>query len=177
MRSVTRQMLGATIAVCFAAAPADAQSSVPVRDPLPSADLSWSMLSLSGQRVTLEAFRGRVILVNSWATWCEPCVAELRSLRELRAAIPDTSLVFVLVAPQQRVSVQSFVRRRALSLPVYLETSPAPAVYQFEAVPTTWIIDRDGRIALRHRGARNWNTPAVRAQLAALLGTPASGQP
>lgn len=136
----------------------------PARDTTssPMADLDWSLLTLGGERRTLASFRGRVLIVNSWATWCEPCVAELQSLQALRAAVADTSLVFVLVAAQRREPVAAFVRRRSLQLPVYLEASPAPPVYRLDAVPTTWIIDRDGRIVLRHRGARNWNAPAMR---------------
>ncbi|HYW51826.1 MAG TPA: TlpA disulfide reductase family protein [Gemmatimonadaceae bacterium] len=133
------------------------------------ADLGWSLLTLDGERRTLSSFRGRVLIVNSWATWCEPCVAELRSLQALRTAVADTSLVFVLVAAQRREPVATFVRRRSLQLPVYLEATPAPPVYRFDAVPTTWIIDRHGRIVLRHRGARDWGTPAMREFVQRLL--------
>ena len=123
------------------------------------ADFSWRLLTLGGERLTLAAFRGRVIVINSWATWCEPCVAELRSLTALRNAVPDTGVVFVLIAPQQREPVRQFVTRRGLALPVYLETSRPPSVFRFEAVPTTWIIDRRGAIVFRHRGAARWDLP------------------
>ncbi|MDZ7632630.1 MAG: TlpA disulfide reductase family protein [Gemmatimonadaceae bacterium] len=138
-------------------------------DTLPRADLSWSMRTLDGERLTLERFRGRVILINSWATWCEPCVAELSSMQVLRDAIADASLVFALVTPQRKEPVAEFVRRRALRLPVYLEMSQAPAVYRFDAVPTTWIVDREGRIVFRHRGAMRWDTPAVQRFVRSLL--------
>lgn len=137
------------------------------------ADFSWTLLSLSGERTTLDAFRGRVLVINSWATWCEPCVAELRTFQALRAAIPDSALQFVLVASQRREPVAQFVRRRRLQLPVFLEASAAPTVYAFEAVPTTWIIDRSGRIVFRHRGAMRWDTPAVQAFVRELLDSPA----
>ncbi len=156
-----RRALCVALGFGFAIRHANAQSASTDSDTLVRADLSWAMMSLAGERITLEAFRGKVIIVNSWATWCEPCVAELRSLTALRAAVPDSALVFVLVAPQQRPAVHSFVRRRGLRLPVYLEMAPAPPGYRFEAVPTTWIIDRDGHIALRRRGAMRWDTPTM----------------
>ncbi len=140
------------------------------------ADFSWSMFSLSGVPVSLDAFRGRVVIVNSWATWCEPCVAELGSFAQLRNAVSDTGLVFVMVAPQRKEPVQAFVRRRRLTLPVFLERTPAPAVYRFEAVPTTWIIDRDGYIALRRRGAMRWDTPAMEAFVRTLLAQTPAGE-
>ena len=150
-------------------------AQVPARTPdnAPRADLRWSVQSLRGVTQTLEPFRGRVMIINAWATWCEPCVAELRSFAALRALVPDTSLMFVLVAAQRREPVVEFVRRRRLTLPVYLEATPAPAGYRFDAVPTTWIIDRAGRIAWQHRGAMRWDTEAVRTLLTALLGVPA----
>lgn len=149
-------------------------AQVPARTPddAPSADFGWALETMDGRQQTLEAFRGRVVVINAWATWCEPCVAELRSFTALRAAVPDSGLVFALVASQRREPVAAFIRRRRLALPVYLELTPAPRVYDFNAVPTTWIIDRTGRIAFRHRGAMRWDTDAVQALLRALLAEP-----
>lgn len=149
-------------------------AQIPERAPedAPSAELRWAVQTMQGQTVTLEQFRGRVLIVNAWATWCEPCVAELQSFAALRAAVPDSALVFAMVAAQRREPVAAFVRRRRLTLPVYLELSPAPRVYGFDAVPTTWIIDRAGRIAFRHRGAMRWDTDAVRTLVTNLLAGP-----
>lgn len=167
-----RAVISVACAASVAAGAVHAQSAPGLRDTLDPADLSWSIMSLTGERRTLESFRGRVIIINSWATWCEPCVAELKSLAALRAAVPDSGLVFALVAAQRQQPVADFVRRRSLRLPVYLELSMAPAVYRFEAVPTTWIVDRLGRIAFRRRGAMAWDTPQVRALVTTLLRQP-----
>ncbi len=157
----------------LATATIGAQPMPAASENFPRADLRWSVFTMNGDQRSLEAFRGRVVLINSWATWCEPCVAELRSLTALRTQVPDSGLVFALVAAQRREPVADFVRRRRLSLPVYLEASPAPAVYRFDAVPTTWIIDRAGRIVYRRRGAMRWDTPAVQALVTRLLAEPA----
>jgi thiol-disulfide isomerase/thioredoxin len=133
---------------------------------------AWTVFTLQGERRSLESLRGRVIVVNSWATWCEPCVAELRTLQNLRDSIPDAELAFALIAPQRREPVAQFVRRRGLKLPVYLEAAPPPASFRFEAVPTTWILDRSGKIVLLHRGAKRWDTAAVIAQIRGLLAAP-----
>lgn len=171
-----RALIGVACVASVAGGAAHAQSAPDFRDTLDRADLSWSIMSLSGERRTLESFRGRVIIINSWATWCEPCVAELKSLTALRDAVPDSGLVFALVAAQRQQPVADFVRRRALRLPVYLELGMAPAVYRFEAVPTTWIVDRSGRIAFRRRGAMRWDTPQVRALVTTLLRQPGPPQ-
>ena len=169
---VLRRVMRLCTLLPLLAAAVRAQSAPGSRDEFPRADLRWSVFTLSGEQHTLEAFRGRVVLINSWATWCEPCVAELQSLSTLRAQVPDSALVFALVAAQRREPVTDFVRRRRLTLPVYLEATPAPAVYRFDAVPTTWIFDRAGRIVFRRRGAMRWDTPAVRALVIRLLAEP-----
>ncbi len=150
-------------------------AQVPARTPgdAPLADLRWTLQALDGRSHTLERYRGRVLVVNAWATWCEPCVAELASFAALRDAVRDTALVFAMIASQRREPVAAFVRRRRLVLPVFLESSPAPPVYAFDAVPTTWIIDKAGRIAFRHRGAMRWDTEAVRTLVVTLLSAPA----
>ncbi len=168
-----RQVVPALCMLLLHGASLGAQVPARAPDDAPRADLRWSMQPLHGLTQTLEPYRGRVMVINAWATWCEPCVAELRSFAALRALVPDTSLVFVLVAAQRREPVAAFVRRRQLTLPVYLEATPAPAGYRFDAVPTTWIIDRAGRIAWQHRGAMRWDTEAVRTLLTALLAAPA----
>ncbi len=131
-------------------------------------DFAWTFRALDGAPVTLEVFRGRLIVLTAWATWCEPCVAEMQSLQALRASVRDSSVAFVLLSPEREEPVRRFLARRAVTLPAYLEWSKAPAVFGFSAVPMTWIIDPSGRVVLRHRGARRWDTPAVRALLDSL---------
>jgi thiol-disulfide isomerase/thioredoxin len=158
---------------------AGAQGDSPRAPVAAVADTTWRWQRLDGSVVTPATFRGSVVLVNMWATWCEPCVAELRSLGALRSAVADSTLVFALVAPQQRVPVAAFVARRRVTLPVYLEASPAPAMYGLSAVPTTWILDHTGRVVFTHRGARRWDVPEVIALLDSLVRvareTPPSG--
>lgn len=168
-RAVTCISSGVLSGVLSCVAAGAASTVLRAQPVLPRADLRWSVLTLAGDTRTLESLRGRVIVINSWATWCEPCVAELGSLAALRRAIPDTSLAFALIAAQRREPVADFVRRRRLTLPVYLEATRAPEVYRFNAVPTTWIVDRAGRIALRRRGAARWDTPEMLALVRTLL--------
>lgn len=136
--------------------------------PLSPSDFAWKFRALDGTPTTLDAFRGRVIVLTAWATWCEPCVAELRSLQALQQSVRDSGIAFVLVSSERAEPVQRFLVRRALSLSSYLEWSKAPAVFDFRAVPMTWIIDPAGTLVLRHRGARRWDTPDVRAFLDSL---------
>ncbi len=136
-------------------------------------DYSWRMRALDGRTVALEEFRGRVVFLNVWATWCRPCVAELASIQAAADSLAGDDVVFLLVAPEGRRSVERFVRRRGLRLPVLLEHDPIPALFGLRAIPTTYVVGRDGRIALRHRGAAAWDAPAAIAALRSLAAEPA----
>lgn len=140
--------------------------------PLP---LDWKVRALDGTDVSLDAFRGRPIFLNLWATWCAPCVAELGSIARLRdslAAQGRDDIVFLLVAPETRRSVQRFRARRPVELPLFVELDPLPAALGIRAVPSTWLIDGSGRIAAVHRGAREWDAPDAVALVRRVLPAP-----
>jgi thiol-disulfide isomerase/thioredoxin len=130
--------------------------------------IDWPWMRLDGTRTSLAALRGRPMVVNLWATWCEPCIAELPSLARLAAQVGDTSVVFVLVAADREARVREFVARRKVTLPVIVELAHAPEALGVTMVPTTWLIDAEGRIVMQHRGARAWDTPEMVARVRAL---------
>lgn len=155
-----RLTLAAVLVLAACAAPAVAQEESTAPD--------WRLRTLDGREVTLAALAGRPLVVNAWATWCLPCVAELRSFERLAEALSGEDVGFVMVAPQDRGAVASWVRARGYELPFYVEETRAPATLGLEAVPTTWILDSDGRVVLRHRGAAEWDRAEVRALLRSL---------
>ena len=130
-----------------------------------AADFDWVLRSADGAELRLEAYRGRVLFLNLWATWCVPCVAELGSIERLAASLADTDVAFLLVSPESSDAVRSFARRLGIGLPVLTEATRAPRAWGVEAVPTTWIVDGAGRIVLKRRGAADWDAPGARALL------------
>ena len=135
------------------------------------ADFDWTIRTLDGEVVPFASFRGRVIFINVWASWCPPCVAELAGIERLRDALADTDVAFVLLSPEGPEPVERFLRAYGYrSLPVYLEHAPLPDAFGLEALPTTYIVDRSGAIVLRHRGAADWDRPEVGDFLRALAG-------
>lgn len=139
------------------------------------ADFDWVLRSRDGGSIRLEAYRGRVLFVNLWATWCVPCVAELGSIRRLAASLADTDVEFLLISPESPGTVHAFARRLEIGLPVLTEATRAPPAWGVEAVPTTWIVDAAGRIVLKRRGAAEWDTAEARALLRWLDGQSSSG--
>lgn len=134
--------------------------------PSEAAEYGWRLREVSGGTIDFAAFRGRPVLMNVWATWCPPCVAELGSLRALRDSVAADSIrasvAFVFVAPEPSERVAAFLAKTGLDIPAFVEIDPVPGSYDVQALPTTIVIDRHGQIVLRHRGAADWNTPAMR---------------
>jgi thiol-disulfide isomerase/thioredoxin len=122
------------------------------------------------ERLSFEAFRGEVVVLNAWATWCPPCVDEMDSFAALRDSVADTGVRFLFLTTEDREHVRRFLRLQGLDLPVAFERTRLPAAYGQFGLPTTWIIDREGRIVLRHPGAARWDTPEVEALLRHLAG-------
>jgi peroxiredoxin len=132
------------------------------------ADYDWRLTTLDGQTVSLADYRGEVVVINVWATWCAPCVREIESFARLRDALGDTPVRLLLVSPEQAEPVRRFARRYRHDLPFLLEAEPMPAAFDLRALPTTYVIDRAGRIVLKQRGAADWSAPAVVRYLAHL---------
>ncbi len=122
-----------------------------------------------GRRLSEEAFRGRFVLLNVWATWCPPCVKEMPSLDRLQAMKGDSGfeVVALSIDRQGLEVVQPFFQRTGLTrLAIYLdrEARSMPAL-KITGLPTTVLIDPAGREIARWPGAREWDQPATVAEI------------
>ena len=119
-------------------------------------------------------YRGQVVLLNLWATWCGPCEWEMPSLQALHNDFSSAGLNVVAVAvddPGFEQRVRDFVARKGLTFEILSEGSgKIEADYEARGIPATYLIGRDGLIRKRVAGASDWNSPANRALVAQLLG-------
>jgi len=118
--------------------------------------------------VPLASYRGRLVFVNFWATWCGPCVAEMPSLIALQRSVDPADIAFVSIAEDDTWQpVDAYLRRTPLPFDVYRDRPPR-VEDQFEttAYPTSFLIGRDGQALYRFNGGRNWDSPEVRELLA-----------
>jgi len=115
-----------------------------------------------GREITLAAFQGRVVLLNFWATWCAPCVREMPSLDRLQAALRDEGLAVVAVSQDfaGEDMVAPFFRRQNLEhLAIYLDGDGALAkAFGINGLPTTLLIDREGRVVGGLEGPAEWDS-------------------
>jgi thiol-disulfide isomerase/thioredoxin len=124
--------------------------------------------------VSFAQFAGRVLVLNFWATWCRPCVAELPSLERLQAASADLGVALACVMREKQEVVRSFVEKHAVALSVFLVEGEPPACFRGRAIPATFVLDKAGRIVMRHVGAARWDDPSVVTFVRGLAAAPGS---
>ena len=130
-----------------------------------------TLQDLAGANHALADYRGKVVLVNFWATWCEPCRDEMPSIERLRRSFPGRPFAVLavnLAEPETRI--RAFLEKMPLDFPVLLDrdTSVAKA-WRARILPATFIIGPDGRIRYSHLGELDWSQDSVRRAIAALL--------
>ena len=115
--------------------------------------------------VHLAGYRGRVVLLNFWATWCAPCVVELPSLLQLHRDNPDLAIIAVSVDEDADAYKQFLQRRHVDLITVRDPNESAPKLFRSEQWPETFLIDRTGVIRRKFIGAQDWSSPEIRAYL------------
>jgi len=126
-----------------------------VRNPDPAPEFKLS--GLDGKPVTLADSRGKVILLNFWATWCGPCRAEIPDLVELQNKYKDRLQILGLVVDDDdQDAIKDFVEKFGINYPVALATNDIRMHYGgIAALPTSFVLDAEGRIVQKHEGLRN----------------------
>lgn len=145
---------------------------VKTRDQRDAVAPAFVLPGLSGTPVHLSDHRGRVVLLNFWATWCPPCRAEMPSMEKLYQAYRDRGLVILAISGDRtsRSTVEAFVQELGVTFPILLD--PAGEVfaqYGVRGLPTSYLLDRRGRFVSAEAGARDWNGTAARRVVEALL--------
>lgn len=127
------------------------------------ADYNFPLTTLDGERVSLAEYKGKVIFMNLWATWCGPCIAEMPSIQGLYDQVDKENVVFVMVSlDDTMVKAQKFIDRKEYDFPVYMATKGIPDIYRTGSIPTTHIISPEGKIIYTKKGTANYNTKSFR---------------
>ncbi len=124
----------------------------------------WKLRSLDGEIVDFESFKGKKILVNFWATWCPPCIAEMPSFQALYNDYQDNA-VFLFVSNEKHPDLTKFITKYGYNLPIYQAITENPKALESNSLPTTFLTDENGHILIKKVGAANWNSEKVRILL------------
>lgn len=111
-----------------------------------------------GSEISLADLRGRVVLVNFWATWCKPCEDEMPSMEELYRRLGSKGFELVAVSVDEEVApVEEFKERMSITFPIALDPSQATSrLYQTTGFPESLLVDREGVVVERYVGPRDW---------------------
>ncbi len=149
----------------------DAAPLIPLGERKPAPELK--LHDIDGKRHDLAALRGKVVLVNFWATWCPPCRREMPSMQRLYQSLPrDAFEILAVNVGEDDGTVFAFTGTLDPSpaFPLLLDRdSEALRKWPAKGLPTSFVIDKQGRMALRAVGGREFDSPAVAAQFKALI--------
>jgi thiol-disulfide isomerase/thioredoxin len=144
----------------------------PSNPPVAAPDIVF--VDAGGGRHRLSEFRGHGMVINLWATWCVPCVAEMPSLAALSKTLAPADIAVLPLSSDRggADAVEAFFRKHAIAgLPVLLDPQGAAArAFGVEGIPTSVIIDKAGRERARLEGSADWSTPEAVAAVRKLVG-------
>ena len=125
-------------------------SSVKISEVAPD----FTLKSLTGSNLRLEEYRGQVVLINFWASWCGPCRQEMPILDRLHQRYEDTGFAVLGVNVEGKIKpAQEIVDKTNVTFPVLIDEGQAVSeLYDLEAMPSTIVVDRDGVVRYVHRG-------------------------
>jgi peroxiredoxin len=130
-------------------------------------------LEVNGKSMHLSDFRGKVVLLDFWASWCAPCVDETPSLVALQRDISQRGGIVLGVSMDDDPNAyRKFLEEHGVNFPTYLDASKSiPSTYGTSMYPEAYLIDRDGRIARKVIGPQDWTRPEMTSSIDALLPT------
>ncbi len=122
---------------------------------------TFSLKTIGGRTVDSMSLRGKVVVLNFWATWCAPCKEEMPALQRLQQSLPSAQFVVIAVtADQQRDAIALFAKTSGLTFPILLdESKDVSLAYGVRGLPMTVIIAQDGTLVGRAVGPRVWDAP------------------
>ncbi|MEK6538232.1 MAG: TlpA disulfide reductase family protein [Nitrospirota bacterium] len=133
----------------------------------------FTLKDITNKKVNLKDFRGKVVMLNFWATWCAPCREEMPSMEKLYRQFKDKGFVIIAVASGEEVnSVNKFIKQYNLTFPALIDSDyKVSDNYKVWALPTTYFINSRGQIIGKAQGGRDWDTKQATQYITSLLQT------
>lgn len=125
----------------------------------------------NGETVQLASLKGKVVFINFWATWCPPCIAEMPTIQTLYSEFKDhQEVLFMMVdVDDKRDKSQEFMDKRKFDLPIYTPVSSIPSSYLGGAIPTTIVLDKQGKIVFKHEGMGDFSNAEFKTFIKQLI--------
>ena len=122
----------------------------------------WKLRDTLGNNFDFQTAKGKVIVINFWATWCPPCIAEMPSMELLYKKYEDNNdVVFLFVSNEDVSVIKRFIFKKDYSFKVYQPLTKYPKEFNVSSIPRTFIISKKGEIVIDKSGAADWNNERV----------------
>jgi thiol-disulfide isomerase/thioredoxin len=125
-------------------------------------NFDFSIQDLQGNKIPFEQFRGKVIFLNLWATWCGPCRAEMAGIENLYSKTDKSKIEFVMLSldrDSDKNKVISYMQSKAFSFPGFMPSGYLPKQLKVPEIPTTFIVSKEGKIVRKEVGSMRYDTP------------------
>lgn len=140
---------------------------------VPSEARDFTLTDINNERISLKNYRGKIVMLNFWATWCTPCRQEMPSMEKLYRQFKDRGFVVVSVASgDDSKSVNAFIKEYNITFPALLDSNlEVTDHYKVWALPTTYFINPKGEIIGRVHGSRDWSTKEATQYITSIVQT------
>lgn len=130
---------------------------------------AFSFIDSEGKIVSSAEVKGKIVLINFWASWCPPCRAEMPSLNKLYLTLKDDSrFVFLFINEDEDINKGiNFIQKNNLAIPFYQQNAVSPELFG-GTLPTTIVLNKDGEIVLKHEGMADYDNQQFIDQLKSL---------
>ena len=137
----------------------------------PVEPIEFELASIKGAKIKLSSLKGKIVLLNFWATWCGPCRKEMPSMQRMYDKLKSEGLEILAVdLMEDKRQVEGFAKELGLSFPILLDSDgKVGALYDARSIPTTYLLDRRGLLFSRAIGALEWDTPEMLKLLRRIL--------
>ncbi|WP_373074222.1 TlpA family protein disulfide reductase [Zeaxanthinibacter enoshimensis] len=123
------------------------------------ADFSLELRDTHGNLVSLSDYKGKVIFINVWASWCPPCIAEMPGIDALHKKLTGNDVEMLMVSVDKDFErAKEFVERKGYGFNIYTVEGELPGFYEAKTLPTTFVIDADGNLAYKTRKMYDYNS-------------------
>jgi thiol-disulfide isomerase/thioredoxin len=133
---------------------------------------NWRLKDVSETDFDFNSTKGKVIVINFWATWCPPCIAEMPSLEDLYQKYKtNDNVVFLFVSNEDVSVIKNFMSKKEYTFKVYQSLTEYPTEFNVSSIPRTFVISKKGDIVIDKSGAADWNSERVTNTIDELLKT------
>ncbi len=125
-------------------------------------DYQFTIKDLQETKISFDQYKGKVIFLNLWATWCRPCRAEMPGIQKLYEKVDKDKVTFIMLSidpDSDKRNVSDYLQNKAFTFPAFMPSGYLPDQLKVPSIPTTFVISKEGKIVKKEVGSMRYDTP------------------